>query len=47
MLKILYIIGNDSMPSLRFLMKLADGKEAQVDIIYNKVDAFKNAIGVL
>ena len=40
-------VGNDSMPSLRFLMKLADGKEAQVDIIYNKVDAFKNAIGVL
>ena len=40
-------VGNDSMPSLRFLMKFADGKEAQVDIIYNKVDAFKNAVGVL
>ena len=40
-------VGNDSMPSLRFLMKLADGKKAQADIIYNKVDAFKNAIGIL
>lgn len=39
-------VGDSKVPSLRFAMVFADGKKAQVDIIYNKVDAFKAAVAI-
>ena len=39
-------VGDRKLPSLRFAVEFADGKKAQADIIYNKVDAFKAAFGL-
>lgn len=39
-------VGDRKIPSLRFAVEFADGKKAQVDIIYNKVDDFKAAFAI-
>lgn len=39
-------LGNETMPSLRFIVEFNDGKKAQMDIIVDKVDFFKASFGM-
>ncbi len=39
-------VGNEKKPSMRFILEFADGKKAQADIIFDKVDLFKASFGL-
>ena len=38
--------GDQRVVTLRYMLTFKDGKKAQADIITDKVDAFKSALGI-
>lgn len=38
--------GNGTLPGMRYVLKLKDGKTAYVDLIVEKTDFFKNTLGL-